>query len=96
MPAGTATYDTWPFHYEHDGVDQQDGAVAGGTADEGTNGLDDLVNGARTNGVDDVGERETSPPYPFPLRGLKVTIRMIESDTRQVRQVSVVADFVPE
>lgn len=31
---------------------------------------------------------ETSPPYPFPLKLLQVRIRMYESDTRQVKQVS--------
>jgi prepilin-type N-terminal cleavage/methylation domain-containing protein len=85
---GSAVYDTWSFHYEHDGVDQD----GDGTIDEGTNGLDD----DNQNGVDDVGERETSPPYPVPLRGLQVTLRIIEHDTQQVRQVTVVSDFTPE
>ncbi len=48
------------------------------------------------NGVDDVGERTTCPPYPVPLRGIQVEIRAIEPDSRQIRQVSIVADFVPE
>lgn len=60
--------------------------------DEGTNGIDD----DNTNGVDDIGERETSPPYPVPLRGVRVIIRVQEPDTEQIRQTSVVADFVPE
>jgi hypothetical protein len=82
------SYDTWSFHYEQDGIDQ-DGHFG---IDQGTNGLDD----SGTQGVDDIAERETSPPYPVPLRGIKVTIRMIEPDSRQVRQVSVVNDFTPE
>lgn len=87
------TYDTWTWAYEHDGLNQANGRVfSSGTADEATDGLDN----DNANGVDDVGERETSPPYPFPLRGLQVTLRVIELDTRQVRQTSVVADFVPE
>lgn len=48
------------------------------------------------NGVDDVGERSTSPPYPVPLRGLQVKLRVWDPDSRQVRQVSVVSNFVPE
>ncbi len=60
--------------------------------DTGTNGFDD----DNVNGVDDVGERETSPPYPVPLRGIQVKIRAIEPDTRQIRQVTVVSDFIPE
>jgi hypothetical protein len=84
----SATYDTWSLHYEYDGVDQfNDGLV-----DLGTNGLDD--DGA--NGVDDVNERETSPPYPYPLRGVQVRFRVIDVDSRQVRQVTVATDFIPE
>ena len=48
------------------------------------------------NGVDDVGERETSPPYPVPLRGIQVRLRIIDRDTRQVRQMTVSSDFIPE
>jgi len=83
-----ATYDTWSFHYESDGVNQ-DGDT---DTDEGTNGIDD----DSVNGVDDVGERETSPPYPHPLRGVQVRIRVIDHDTRQVRQMTVTSDFTPE
>lgn len=81
-------YDTWSFHYEHDGIDQ-DGVLG---PDQGTNGRDTNS----TNGVDDLSERETAPPYPVPLRGIQVTIRIIEPDSRQVRQVSVVSDFTPD
>jgi prepilin-type N-terminal cleavage/methylation domain-containing protein len=81
-------YDTWSFHYEHDGFDQ-DGILG---PDQGTNGRDSN----NTNGVDDLSERETAPPYPVPLRGIQVTIRMIEPDSRQVRQFSVVSDFTPD
>jgi prepilin-type N-terminal cleavage/methylation domain-containing protein len=48
------------------------------------------------NGVDDVGERSTSPPYPVALRGIQVKIRVWDPDSRQVRQVSVVSNFIPE
>ncbi len=82
-----ATYDTWPDIYERDGIDQDGDTLV----DEGTNGIDD----DNINGVDDPGERETSPPYPYPLRGIQVTLRMVDYATRQVRQVSVVSDFVP-
>jgi hypothetical protein len=74
--------------YEHDGEDQ-DSALG---ADQGTNGIDD----DGLNGVDDVGERETSPPYPVPLRGIQVRLRIIDRDTRQVRQMTVSSDFIPE
>lgn len=92
------TYCTWSFHYENDGVNQdlmlpaqfQDGLI-----DEGTNGVDNDPPGAN-NAVDDVGERETSPPYPFPLRGIKITIRLYEPDSQAVRQGSIIQDFIPE
>jgi hypothetical protein len=85
---GTGVYDTWSYYYEHDG-DDQDGVFG---VDQGTNGIDD----DDANGVDDVGERETSPPYPVPLRGVQVRVRVLEPETRQVRQATVVKDFLPE
>lgn len=99
-------YDTWSIFYEHDGVDQdgimgmdifRDPSLAP-VIDQGTDGVDNRVfsTGAYLNGVDDVGERETSPPYPVPLRGVQVRIRLIDPDTRQVRQVTVASDFIPE
>jgi hypothetical protein len=84
-----STYDTWSFHYEHDGVPQN---PAFGP-DKGTNGLDES---GTAPGVDDMSERETSPPYPYPLRGLRVKIRVYEPGTRQVREITVVQSFVPE
>jgi len=77
-----ATYDTWTLSYER-------GVPGGGVA---MNGIDD--NSA--NGVDDPGERSTSPPYPVPLRGVQVKIRLYDPSSRQVRQATVVADFVDE
>ena len=85
-------YDTWTPHYEYDGIDQdqQIGDTYG--VDQGTNDFDD----DRQNGVDDNGERETMPPYPKPIRGLKVTLRVIEKNSKQVRQSSVVKSAVPQ
>jgi hypothetical protein len=60
--------------------------------DTGTNGFDDDNNGV----VDDPGEMETSAPYPAPLRGIQVKIRVFEPDSRQVREVTVVQDFLPK
>ncbi len=36
------------------------------------------------------------PPYPLPLRGIRVTLRVYEPSSRQVREVTVVESFVPE
>lgn len=82
---GYRTYDTYSLHYEHDGL-------PAGSTDQGTDGFDN--DGA--NGVDDAGERETMPPYPSPLRGIKIRIRCYEPDSRQVRELSVLHSFVPE
>jgi hypothetical protein len=97
LPATPATYSTWPFFYEQDGADQ--GGASG--ADEGTDGFDTSGNSAA---ADDSGEYETSPPYPHALtgykapglRGVQVRIRLVELGSRQVRQSTVVADFLPE
>jgi hypothetical protein len=92
----TGTYDTWSFHYEHDGINQDESweTDLGLTTqvDQGTDGFDS----DGLNGVDDMGERETSPPYPVPLRGIQVRIRVYEPDSRQIREVSIQQSFVPE
>jgi hypothetical protein len=114
LAPGYAVYDTWSFHYENNGLNEDrlrfDGTmwqvITTDQVDEGTNGLDDLgsysdghVAAAGRNprlGPDDVGERETAPPYDRPLRGVQVVLRLYERDSRQVRQVSVNQHFVPE
>jgi prepilin-type N-terminal cleavage/methylation domain-containing protein len=83
-----AEYDTWAMSYERDGINQDSDALT----DEGVDGLDS----DSTNGVDDPQERETSPPYPVPLRGIQVKIRMYDPSSRQVKQATVTADFVDE
>ncbi len=80
-----AVYDTWSYHYENDGIDQDVNTVV----DQGANGLDD----DNANGVDDRGERETAPPYDVPLRGVKVILRVYEPDARQIRESSVTHSF---
>jgi hypothetical protein len=47
-------------------------------------------------GPDDAGERETSPPFPVALRGLRVSVRMEDRGTRQVKQMSVATEFVSQ
>lgn len=82
------TYCTWSWHYEADGIDQ----FNDGVLDTGVNGMDDNLNGI----VDDPSEFDTSPPYPVPLRGIQVKIRVYEPDSRQVREVTLVQDFLPQ
>ena len=87
-PLAEAFYDTWTPVYESDGFDQDNDSLI----DQGTNGLD---NGGPP-APDDDSERETRPPYPYPIRGVKVDLRLIEKTTNQVYQSSVVHSYVPE
>jgi len=82
------TYDTWSTHYEANGLNEDGDSLI----DEGTNGEDD---GGISGLIDDLAERETSPPYPVPLRGIEVRIRCYEPESRQVRQVTIRHTFVP-
>ncbi len=81
------TYDTWSDHYEFNGVDEDNTYGI----DQKNNLDDDDSNGI----IDDAEELETLPPYPVPLRGLEVRIRIYDTSTRQVRQVTVRHTFVP-
>lgn len=81
----TAIYDTGCFAYEDDGIDQNNDYII----DSYTNGIDD--NGVR--GVDDVTEIEGPIPYPVPLKGIQIKIRVFEPDSRQIREVTITEDF---
>jgi hypothetical protein len=81
------TYDTWSSHYEANGRDEDGDSLV----DESLNGLDDDGNDL----IDDAVEKETAPPYGFPLRGIEVRIRCYEPTSRQVRQITVRHTFVP-
>jgi prepilin-type N-terminal cleavage/methylation domain-containing protein len=87
--SGPHVYDTGSTHYEFNGIDDDDGGT--GPIDEGSNNVDDNSDGI----IDDLGERETSPPYPVALRGIEIRIRVYEPSSRQVRQVSIRHTFVP-
>lgn len=87
------TYDTWSLHYESNGADEN----GNGLIDEGTDGEDQLTIDTNNDGIadvrdgipDDPAERETSPPYPVPLRGIEVRIRCIEPTTKEIRQITI-------
>jgi type II secretory pathway component PulJ len=64
---------------------------------KGANGVDDDSNGV----VDDDNEKSPSPskllpPYWYPLRGIQVKIRTFEPDSKQIREVTVEQDFLPQ
>ena len=91
-----AVYCTWSTHYENDGINQDGDSTTDSMGnmvqliDEGANGLDD----DNQNGVDDPGEWETMPPYPVPLKAVQIKIRVFEPDSGQIREVTVVQDFI--
>ena len=94
-----AVYDTWSLHYEFNRrwmrfavggtpveVGDEDGVLG---FDQGSDGIDN--NGK--DGVDDIAERETQPPYAVPLQGIQVRIRTFEPGSRQIREVTLVQKF---
>lgn len=85
-------YCTWSTKYERDGLDQNQN----GRADEGTNGVDDGTQGSPGYllAPDDKNEQETEPPYIAALRGMEVLLRLRDTSSQQIRQTSVVVDFV--
>ncbi|MBN2577421.1 MAG: hypothetical protein JXB10_00325 [Pirellulales bacterium] len=98
-PLQARTYDTWSTHYENTifnpnsvNPSQLDSSNPGFFPGRGTNGFDDDNNGI----VDDPGEMHVLPPYTAPLRGIQVKIRIFEPDSRQIREVTVVQDFLPQ
>jgi hypothetical protein len=107
LAPGFAVYDTWSFHYENNGVNDDESWFDGtnwkavsthptqawrSVIDQATDGLDNSA----ALGVDDVGERETTPPYDHPLRGMQALIRTYEHDSRAIRQVRVTQHFMQE
>lgn len=62
--------------------------------DMGTNGIDDPEITVTADGlIDDTLEQETTAPFPFPLRSVKASIRLEDTDTRQLQQISVISEF---
>lgn len=63
-----------------------------GTVDTGTDGLDNNGSG----GIDEMAERETMPPFPIRLRGIKVSVRIEDLKARQIKQMSVATEFASQ
>ena len=59
---------------------------------EAPNGID--ANGI--GGVDDATEVERPVPYPVPLKGIQIKIRVYDPDSRQIREVTLTQDFLWE
>jgi hypothetical protein len=55
------------------------------SADRGANGIDDN----RFGGIDDVSEKDSTPPISSPLRAVQVTIRVEDKGANVIQQVVV-------
>ena len=99
-------YDTFSDHYERDDhlqtfpssnglatlfgtVWYRDTPVGLVSTDVGSNGLDD----DGFFGTDDQGEQETSAPFNQPLSAIRVSVRLEDSKTQQVEQMSAISNF---
>ncbi len=87
-PIAKSTYDTWSFHYEHDGLDTDNDDPT--LIDEGVDGIDN----DGFHGPDDLMERETLPPYLVRLRGIQILVRLYEPSSQAVKQATITANFV--
>lgn len=56
---------------------------------EGSDGFDNNGDGV----VDDACEMETAPPYPYPLTGIQIKIRVFEPVSQQIRDETIIHDF---
>lgn len=85
---GYGVYDTWAAGYEA----WYNGTPSSGQFGQSFNGFQDVSGGA---GVDGPSEKITSPPYPVPLRGIQIKIRIYEPSSKQVREATIQESFVP-
>ncbi len=89
------TWDSWSAGYEY--YNSSYPSAAYGQPGNAVSGFDNNSNPSATNrGVCNAGMRETSPPYPVPLRGVQIKIRVYEPIARQVREVTVDESFLPD
>lgn len=78
---GEAVYDTGTSRYDRNTAN-----------DRGSNGVDDDGDGA----IDEEDEKTSVIPFDAAIRGVKVTVRVFEPITQQVRQLSVVKSFISQ
>ena len=84
-------FDTYSRFYETDGEQQINGGWSTASIDPATIDLGaDGIDGDGIFGADDLGERETLPPFPTAAEAIKVTVRLENPSTRQIRQSSVI------
>ena len=81
-------YDTGTPAYEHNNIDDDGDA----SVDEGADSLDDDADGL----IDELDEKEVPSPYSVALRGISVSVRMVEPITNQVSQMTIKKSLVAE
>ena len=91
IPMPQAVYDSGCFSYANE--------IGNGRA---TNGIDDNGTGV-VDAMSDYVIPGSNPliapgvsPYPVPLRGIQVTIRCFEPDSKQIREITIEHDFLPK
>ena len=89
-----SVYDTWCTRFDNYYYGDATKSPTKGSplTDNSHSGFDTLGVGV----VDSASEKLTWPPYPAPLRGIQVKIRVYEPDSRQVREVTVTQSFFNE
>ncbi|QGJ71132.1 Hypothetical protein PBC10988_28350 [Planctomycetales bacterium 10988] len=75
-----STYDTWSTDYIEFDSSQQ--ALMGLASMDSENSGDPV--------------RSTPPPYPYPLRGVKITVRVFDEASRSIDELTVVQDLIVE
>jgi hypothetical protein len=91
LTPGAYVYDTWSTSYQ---------ATGGGNPNNAGlpfNGMDN--SGGAIGVVNSPGEADqvaVAPPFSASLRGIQIKIRVFEPDSRSVREVTIVEDFLPK
>ncbi len=92
------SYDTWCSGYEfynHSAYSWWSNPATDVLYGQTANGTNGFASPGYSS-IGDPGQRMSCPPYPLPLRGLQIKIRVYEPGTRQVRETTIVENFVPD
>lgn len=81
-PFAARVYDTGCFSSQYTGT--------------AIDGFDNGLLGPGASIVDNDMEKPATSPYPHPLRGVQIKIRIFEPDSRQIREVTIEQDFLPK
>jgi len=103
-------FDSFTDVFENDGFDQVNTSNQGSTFNEGRdylngisppnplpNGADQAINGLDDNSngmIDDLDERDTSPPINFAMPAIQATIRLEDKQAGVIQQIAVTQSLV--